>query len=89
MFRLEIRKRWEVIKEYEGKHGDFLLELARADNWIDWYLGVDDDAVIKEDAWRYDGVDSVLLLEGDPDIYEEVVLKITKLENYESEEEAE
>lgn len=87
MFRLEIRKRWEVIKEYEGEHGDFLLELARADHWIDWYLGVDDDAVIKEDAWRYDGVDSVLLLEGDPDIYEEVVLKITKLENYESEEE--
>jgi hypothetical protein len=89
MFRLEIRKGWEVIKEYEGKHGDFLLELARADRWIDWYLGVDDDAVIKEDAWRYDGVDNVLLLEGDPDIYEEVVLKITKLENYESEEEAE
>ena len=48
---------------------------------------MDDDAVIKEDAWRYDGVDSVVLLEGDPDIYEEVVMKITKLENYESEEE--
>lgn len=88
MFRLEIRRDCEVIKEYEDNYSyDAVLEQARNDGWIDWYFG--DDYVIREDAWMYDHVDKVIVLEGNPDIFEEVILEITKLEHLDDEEEAE
>ena len=88
MYRLEIRKGWEVIKEYKDDHSyDAVLEKARDDGWVDWYFG--DDYVIREDAWMYDHVDKIIVLEGDPNIFEEVVLEITKREHLDDEEEAE
>ena len=85
MYRIEIRRGWEVIQEYESEYDkEGILQQAIDDGWIDCYFG--DGYVIKEDAWMYDKVDKVLLLEGNPDIFEEVILEITKLERLDEEE---
>lgn len=86
MFRLEIKAGYFTLAEYTGEDSQILLDKAQTDGWIDWYFGVDDDAVIKENAWMYDHVDKVILWEGDPELYEEVILEITALEHLEDDE---
>lgn len=86
MFKLEIKSGYMVLAEYAGEDDKILLDRAMTDRWIDWHDDAWTDGFIKDDAWRYDNVDSVILWEGDPERYEEKVLEITKLENEEEEE---
>lgn len=86
MYRLEIKAGYMVLAEYTGEDIKILLDMAMTDRWIDWHDDAWTDGVIKDDAWRYDHVDRVILWEGDPERYEEKILEITALEGEEEEE---